>query len=83
VFSHCVAAVGNSDIGTDRCGSDSAEFQEGPLQSLVSFSPERGTGPTPQTFTFTDGTGEFAGATGLFSGTGGLVENGFTISGAE
>jgi hypothetical protein len=41
-----------------------------------------GTGPTPQTFTFTDGTGEFAGATGSYSGTGGLVENGFTISGS-
>lgn len=40
-----------------------------------------GTGPTPQTFTFTDGTGEFAGATGSFSGSGGLVGNGFTISG--
>jgi hypothetical protein len=41
-----------------------------------------GTGPTPQTFTFTGGTGEFAGATGSFSGTGGLVGNGFTISGS-
>jgi hypothetical protein len=40
-----------------------------------------GTGPTPQTFTFTGGTGEFAGATGSFSGTGDLVGNGFTISG--
>ena len=41
-----------------------------------------GIGPTPQTFTFTGGTGEFTGATGLFSGTGHLVETGFTISGA-
>src|ERR1700722_13371336 len=41
-----------------------------------------GTGPTPQTVTFTGGTGEFAGAIGLFSGTGGLVGNGFTISGS-
>jgi hypothetical protein len=41
-----------------------------------------GTGPTPQTFTFTGGTGEFAGATGSFSGSGGLVGNGFTISGS-
>ena len=41
-----------------------------------------GVGPTPQTFTFTGGTGEFAGATGSFSGTGHLVGNGFTISGS-
>jgi hypothetical protein len=41
-----------------------------------------GTGPTPQTFTFTGGTGEFAGATGSFSGSGHLVGNGFTISGS-
>jgi hypothetical protein len=41
-----------------------------------------GVGPTPQTFTFTSGTGEFAGATGLFSGTGHIVGNGFTISGS-
>ena len=41
-----------------------------------------GTGPTPQTFTFTGGTGEFAGATGSFSGTGHIVGNGFTISGS-
>lgn len=41
-----------------------------------------GVGPTPQTFTLTGGTGEFAGATGLFSGTGHLVGNGFTISGS-
>jgi hypothetical protein len=40
-----------------------------------------GVGPTPQTFTFTGGTGEFAGATGSFSGSGHLVGNGFTISG--
>ena len=40
-----------------------------------------GIGPTPQTFTFTGGTGEFTGATGVFSGTGHLVGNGFTISG--
>jgi hypothetical protein len=41
-----------------------------------------GTGPTPQTFTFTGGTGEFAGASGSLSGSGGLVGNGFTISGS-
>jgi hypothetical protein len=41
-----------------------------------------GVGPTPQTFTFTGGTGEFAGATGSFSGSGDLVGNGFTISGS-
>jgi hypothetical protein len=41
-----------------------------------------GTGPTPQTFTFTGGTGEFAGAAGSFSGSGDLVGNGFTISGS-
>lgn len=41
-----------------------------------------GVGPTPQTFTFTGGTGEFTGATGSFSGTGHLVGNGFTISGS-
>jgi hypothetical protein len=41
-----------------------------------------GTGPTPQTFTFTGGTGEFAGASGSLSGSEGLVGNGFTISGS-
>lgn len=41
-----------------------------------------GVGPTPQTFTFTGGTGEFADATGSFSGTGHIVANGFTISGS-
>jgi len=41
-----------------------------------------GTGPTPQTFTITGGTGDFSGASGLLSGSGGLVGNGFTISGS-
>ena len=41
-----------------------------------------GTGPTPQTFTFTGGTGIFAGASGSFSGSGGLAGNGFAISGS-
>ena len=38
-------------------------------------------GPTPQTFTFTGGTGEFAGATGSFSGSGGPLGNGYSIFG--
>ncbi len=55
----------------------------GKLFADLSQAFANGTGPTPQTFTFTGGTGEFAGATGSFSGSGGLVGNGFTISGTE
>lgn len=41
-----------------------------------------GTGPFPQTLTFTGGTGEFAGATGSVSGIGFLGTTSFTVSGS-
>lgn len=50
-------------------------------QTVPDTSPD-GTGPFPQTLTFTGGTGEFAGATGSVSGTGFLGSTSFTVSGS-
>jgi hypothetical protein len=50
-------------------------------QTAPDTSPD-GTGPFPQTLTFTGGTGEFAGATGSASGTGFLGITSFTVSGS-
>jgi hypothetical protein len=50
-------------------------------QSAPDASPT-GTGPFPQTLTFTGGTGAFAGVTGSVSGNGFLGTTDFTVSGS-
>jgi len=54
----------------------------GTLLEDVSRLDQAGAGPFTQTFTFTGGTGEFAGASGSVSGAGVGTESGFTSSGS-
>ena len=72
--------------GHSSNGTFSMKFADGNALSGNLFEDTSktvmGVGPFTQTYTFTGGTGEFAGATGSLSGAGLGGANGFTTSGS-